>query len=80
MHHAPKTHRRRCGGGVAAVWRNDMLRSLMVDTKRRRATYQDVLDAPEHMVAEIFDGELVLPPDWVCEVLSTSTERYDRGK
>jgi Uma2 family endonuclease len=123
----------------------------MVDTKRRRATYQDVLDAPEHMVAEIFDGELVLaprpagphsrvhslvmtdigspfdrgrngpggwiiliepelhldadicvpdvagwrrerlpvvpqdayftlPPNWVCEVLSASTEKYDRGK
>lgn len=28
----------------------------------RRATYQDVLDAPEHLVAEIIDGELVLSP------------------
>lgn len=27
-----------------------------------RATYQDVLDAPPHMVAEILDGELVLSP------------------
>lgn len=34
----------------------------MVDPKRREATYQDVLDAPEHMVAEIIDGELVLSP------------------
>jgi len=30
--------------------------------KRREATYQDVLDAPENMVAEIIDGELVLSP------------------
>ncbi|MBX3228554.1 MAG: hypothetical protein KIT84_07870 [Labilithrix sp.] len=28
----------------------------------KRATYQDVLDAPEHMVAEILDGELHLMP------------------
>jgi Uma2 family endonuclease len=28
----------------------------------RRATYQDVLDAPEEKVAEIIDGELVLSP------------------
>jgi Uma2 family endonuclease len=117
--------------------------------KKRRATYQDVLDAPEHMIAEIINGELRLtprpgapatsvastlhteinmqfgsgrggpggwillfepelhfgdevlvpdlagwrrerlpfvpdepfitvPPDWVCEVLSKSTERTDR--
>lgn len=123
----------------------------MAEPKPRRATYQDVLDAPEHMVAEIFDGELVLsprpagphtfvhsalmadlgtpfmrrgggpgdwiiliepelhlgndicvpdlggwrrdrmpnisdaayftvPPNWVCEVLSKSTERHDRLK
>ncbi len=30
--------------------------------ERREATYQDVLDAPDHMVAEIIDGELVLSP------------------
>ena len=35
----------------------------MVDViKRRAATYQDVLDAPEHVVAEIVDGELYLSP------------------
>jgi hypothetical protein len=28
--------------------------------KKRRATYQDLLDAPEHMVAEILGGELRL--------------------
>ncbi len=35
---------------------------LMGDPAKRRATYQDVLDAPEHMVAEIIDGELLLHP------------------
>ncbi|MDB4962336.1 MAG: hypothetical protein JWP01_2335 [Myxococcales bacterium] len=33
----------------------------MVDN-HRRATYQDVLDAPEHQIAEIIDGELILSP------------------
>jgi Uma2 family endonuclease len=122
----------------------------MGDLAKRRATYQDVLDAPPHKVAEIIDGELILSPrpagphsaaatalteelgppfkrgrggpggwiilyepelhleghilvpdvggwrretmnvvaneayftirpDWVCEVLSPSTERFDRG-
>lgn len=116
--------------------------------KKKRATYQDVIDAPENMIAEIIDGELHLsnrpkgpatsvafrvalelgppfdrgsggpggwiilvepelhfgdevlvpdlagwrverlpvipegyfdvPPDWVCEVLSRSTEKRDR--
>jgi Uma2 family endonuclease len=116
----------------------------------KRATYEDVLNAPEHKVAEILDGELflsprpgprhsvastrlgrvlgpfdddpvgpggwwildepelhfgeqvvvpdiagwrrerlpalpneaffTLAPDWVCEVLSPSTERIDRGR
>ncbi|MDB4955056.1 MAG: hypothetical protein JWO36_2625 [Myxococcales bacterium] len=119
--------------------------------KTRRATYQDVIDSPEHMVAEIIGGELRLsnrpggpptavvsalndelgppfkrgrggpggwlilfepelhfgeeiivpdlagwrrerlplvpdaafitvPPDWVCEVLSKSTEKTDRAE
>jgi Uma2 family endonuclease len=30
--------------------------------KKKRATYQDVIDAPENMVAEIIDGELVVSP------------------
>src|SRR5436853_6675989 len=30
--------------------------------EKRRATYQDVLDAPEHVVAEIVAGELRLSP------------------
>jgi Uma2 family endonuclease len=29
---------------------------------KRNATYQDVIDAPEHMVAEILDGDLFLSP------------------
>lgn len=30
--------------------------------KKRRATYQDVLDAPAHEVAEIVNGELTVMP------------------
>lgn len=123
----------------------------MDPVKKRRATYQDVIDSPEHMVAEIVGGELRLsnrprgpalavasalgeelgppfkrgrggpggwlildepelhlgddivvpdlagwqrerlshapdaafltvPPDWVCEVLSRSTEKTDRAE
>jgi Uma2 family endonuclease len=29
---------------------------------RRRATYQDVLDAPAHQIAQVIDGSLVLMP------------------
>ena len=38
-----------------------MLRSVM-DPARRRATYDDILNAPKHVVAEIIDGELSLLP------------------
>lgn len=34
----------------------------MGDPAKQRATYQDVLDAPRHLVAEIIDGELRLQP------------------
>ncbi len=34
----------------------------MADPAKRRATYEDVLAAPEHMIAEIIDGELSLSP------------------
>jgi Uma2 family endonuclease len=44
-------------GLVGGVWY-----SRVMDDKRREATYQDVLDAPEHMVAELIDGELLLSP------------------
>jgi Uma2 family endonuclease len=33
-----------------------------VDPAKKRATYQDVLDAPEHLTAEIIGGELRLSP------------------
>jgi Uma2 family endonuclease len=128
-----------------------MLVPFMADPDRRRATYDDVLAAPPHLIAQVIDGELdlsprpsgphavaasvlgmdlgapfhrgrggpggwwivdepelhlgsepdivvpdlagwrverlpeypdaafvVLPPDWVCEVLSESTRRVDR--
>lgn len=34
----------------------------MATPARRGATYQDVLDAPEHQVAELLDGDLYLQP------------------
>jgi Uma2 family endonuclease len=34
----------------------------MADPAKRRARYEDVLNAPEHLVAEIVDGELDLQP------------------
>jgi Uma2 family endonuclease len=34
----------------------------MSDPARRRASYEDVLHAPPHMVAEVIDGELELQP------------------
>ena len=129
----------------------DWIRSVAAEFRGlKRATYEDVLNAPEHKVAEILDGELFLSPrpaprhsvaasrlgavlgpfdcgldgpggwwiidepechfaenvlvpdlggwrrermpaipdtaffslapDWVCEVLSPSTERIDRGR
>lgn len=33
-----------------------------MSTPRRRATYEDLMKVPEHMVAEIIDGELVVSP------------------
>ena len=36
--------------------------SVMADTARKAATYEDVLAAPPHMVAQIVEGELVLSP------------------
>jgi Uma2 family endonuclease len=34
----------------------------MADPVRRKATYEDVLAAPKHLVAEIIDGDLSLQP------------------
>jgi hypothetical protein len=35
---------------------------IMADPARRRATYDDVLAAPPHEVAEIIAGELIVSP------------------
>lgn len=35
---------------------------MSAEAARRRASYQDVLDAPEHLVAEVLDGELYTHP------------------
>ena len=35
---------------------------MVASSRKNRATYQDVLDAPEHLVAEIIDGDLRLSP------------------
>ncbi len=34
----------------------------MADPARKAATYQDVLAAPEHTIAQVIDGELILQP------------------
>jgi Uma2 family endonuclease len=39
-----------------------MLHSAMAPPSKKPATYEDVLAAPEHMVAEVIDGELYLNP------------------
>ena len=35
---------------------------MAADPARKRATYDDVLSAPENMIAEVIDGELHLMP------------------
>lgn len=54
---------------------------------RRRATYEDLLDVPGHLVAEILDGELhATPRPAVSHVLATSglggdlIGPFDRGR
>jgi Uma2 family endonuclease len=34
----------------------------MAEVARRRATYQDLLEVPDHKIAELVDGELVVSP------------------
>jgi len=58
----------------------------MAAPKPKRATYQDVLDAPEHKVAEIVNGELyvsprpALPHTRVASVLGSELSPFDRGR
>ncbi len=59
----------------------------MATPNRPKATYQDVLDAPEHKVAEIVNGELFLSPrpagphTRVASLLGSElTGPFDRGR
>jgi Uma2 family endonuclease len=36
--------------------------AVMADDRRRRATYEDLLQVPEHLIAEIINGQLVTSP------------------
>lgn len=36
--------------------------SIVADPARKRATYQDVLDAPDHLIAQVLDGVLHTHP------------------
>ncbi len=38
------------------------LQSALAEHERAKATYQDVLDAPPHMVAEVLEGKLYMNP------------------
>lgn len=52
----------------------------MVDAARRRSTYEDVLAAPEHLVAELIDGELsLLPRPALGHALASSTLGAELG-
>ena len=51
---------RATGGADACASRRSLSASILRQMKR--ATYEDVLNAPENKVAEILDGELVLSP------------------
>jgi hypothetical protein len=48
-------------------------------SKKRRATYQDVIDAPEHMVAEIIGGELRLADAPLPTGASEDPAHYEYG-
>jgi hypothetical protein len=51
-----------------------------VSTARRRATYADLIEVPEHLVAEILDGELVTSPRPASpHALAASTIGIDVG-
>ncbi len=59
----------------------------MADLAKRRATYDDVLAAPEHVIAEIIDGELVTQPRPASPHVRASSRLgadlggpFDRGK
>src|SRR5690242_4764582 len=43
------------------AWRSRVMVALM-DTAQRQATYEDLLQVPDILIAEILDGELVTSP------------------
>ena len=51
---------------------------------RRRATYQDIIDLPEHVVGEIVDGELYASPRpasphaWACSAIGQELGPFSR--
>ncbi len=52
----------------------DEVQTIKARYSKRRATYQDVLDAPPHLVAELIDGELYTfprpaPPNAVAQAM-----------
>jgi len=55
-----------------------------VEPAHRRATYQDIIDLPEHMVGEIVDGELYASPRpasphaWACSALGQELAPFSR--
>ena len=58
----------------------------MTDVMRQPATYQDLLKVPEHLVAEIIDGELITSPRPASRharagtnLASELNQRFDRG-
>jgi Uma2 family endonuclease len=73
-------HLRACGGQEVARKTGPSRRGrawysrFMAEPSRQRATYQDVLDAPKHLVAEIINGDLRLisrPAGAHCAVASS---------
>ncbi len=50
---------RRNAPKVVSLWYSF---AVTAEPDRKRATYEDVLNAPEHLTAEVLDGELCLTP------------------
>lgn len=55
-----------------------------MSTARRRATYEDLLKVPDHLIAEIIDGELItsprpaFPPARATSVIRADVDPFDR--
>jgi Uma2 family endonuclease len=61
-----------------------VLRSCPMSAPKRRATYEDLMQVPDHLVAEIIDGELVTSPRpatphaRACSVIGQDLAPFDR--